>query len=320
MENRRSFFLNNDWLVLYLWQYSLNLNSMTEKEEMMLDKNEDLGMNNFFDNKSFFLRGTDHMGWGIKNRMSRIFNPKTGRTVMLAFDHGSVLDSIAGFDRLDLSVHPLIHIADSIMCTRGIVRTIVPPSTRKPVCLRFSAASTVLSELNNDVIFDIEDAIRLNASALGVTVVLGDKYEAKTIQNLVHAADSGYKYDIPVIGITSISKQDSDAAYYAMVARVCAENGANIVKTYYTEKNFSKIINKCPVSVIVAGGKKMPEQKFLEFCYRAIDEGAAGIDVGRNVFQALSPVAMIKAVSSIVHDNLLPEDAFQLYRELSNLS
>jgi putative autoinducer-2 (AI-2) aldolase len=293
---------------------------MTEQEEMMLDKNEDLSMNNIFDNKSFFLKGTDHMGWGIKNRMSRIFNPKTGRTVMLAFDHGSILDTTAGFDRLDLSIQPLIHIADSIMCTRGIVRTVLSPSTRKPVCLRFSAASTVLSELNNDTVLDIEDAIRLNASALGVTVALGDKYEAKTIRNLVVAADGGYKYDIPVIGITSINKQDSDAAYYAMVARVCAENGANIVKTYYTEKNFSRIINKCPVPIIVAGGKKMPEQKFLEFCYRAIAEGATGIDVGRNVFQASSPVAMIKAVSSIVHDSLLPEDAFQLYRELSNLS
>ncbi|MDR0742896.1 MAG: 3-hydroxy-5-phosphonooxypentane-2,4-dione thiolase [Tannerella sp.] len=293
---------------------------MTEKEEIMLDKNEDLGMNNFFDNKSFFLKGTDHVGWGLKNRMSRIFNPKTGRTVMLAFDHGSVLDSTAGFDQLNLSMPPLIHFADSIMCTRGIVRAVISPSTRKPVCLRFTAASTVLSELNNDTILDVEDAIRLNASALGVTVILGDKYEAQTIRNLVLAVDSGYKYDIPVMGITSISKQDCDAAYYAMVARVCAENGANMVKTYYTEKNFSKVVNKCPVPVIVAGGKKMPEQKFLEFCYRAIDQGAAGINVGRNVFQASSPVAMIKAISSIVHDNLLPEDAFQLYRELSNLS
>jgi putative autoinducer-2 (AI-2) aldolase len=293
---------------------------MTEKEEMMLDKNEDLGMDNFFDNKSFFLKGTDNMGWGIKNRMSRIFNPKTGHTVMLAFDHGSVLDSTTGIDQLDLTMPPLIRFADSIMCTRGIVRSVISPSTRKPVCLRFTAASTVLSELNNDTILDIEDAIRLNASALGVTVILGDKYEAQTIRNLVLAVDSGCKYDIPVMGITSISKQDSDAAYYATVARVCAENGANMVKTYYTEKNFSKVVNKCPVPVIVAGGKKMPGQKFLEFCYRAMDEGAAGITVGRNVFQASSPIAMIKAVSSIVHDNLLPEDAFQLYRELSNLS
>ncbi|MDR1380471.1 MAG: 3-hydroxy-5-phosphonooxypentane-2,4-dione thiolase [Tannerella sp.] len=285
---------------------------------MMSDGSEDLIRNDVFDNKSFFLKGSDNMGWGIKNRMSRIFNPKTGHTVMLAFDHGSIMESITGLDRLDLSIQPLIHFADSIMCTRGAVRSVVPPCSHKPVCLRFSAASTVLSELNDDCVIDIIDAIRLNASALGVTVALGDKHEAKTIRNLVFAADNGYKYDIPIIGITSISKQDSDANYYAMVARVCAENGANIVKTYYTEKNFRKIVHKCPVPVIVAGGKKMPEQKALEFCYRAIDEGAAGIDVGRNVFQSPSPIAMIKAISSIVHDGLLPEDAYQLYRELSS--
>jgi putative autoinducer-2 (AI-2) aldolase len=295
-------------------------NNMTEKEEMTLDKNEDLGVDDIFDNKSFFLKGSDNMGWGIKNRMSRIFNPKTGRTVMLAFDHGSIMESIAGLDRLDLSIQPLIHFADSIMCTRGVVRSVVSPCIRKPVCLRFSAASTVLSELNDDCVIDIEDAIRINASAVAVTVVLGDKHEAKTIRNLVFAADCGYKYEIPVVGITSINKQDSDANYLAMVARVCAENGANIVKTYYTEKNFSRIVNKCPVPVIVGGGKKMPEQKSLEFCYQAINEGAAGIDVGRNVFQSSSPVAMIKAISSIVHDNLLPEDAYQLYCELSNMS
>jgi putative autoinducer-2 (AI-2) aldolase len=298
---------------------TLNSNNMTENEEMMLDRNEDLIRNDVLANKSFFLKGSDNMGWGIKNRMSRIFNPKTGRTVMLAFDHGSVMESTAGLDRLDLSIQPLIHFADSLMCTRGAVRSVVPPCSRKPVCLRFSAASTVLSELNDDCIIDIVDAIRLNASALGVTVALGDKHEAKTIRNLVFTVDNGYKYDIPVIGITSISKQDSDANYYAMVARVCAENGANIVKTYYTEKNFRKVVHKCPVPVIVAGGKKMPEQKALEFCYHAIDEGAAGIDVGRNVFQSSSPVAMIKAISSIVHDNLSPEEAYQLYRELSSL-
>jgi putative autoinducer-2 (AI-2) aldolase len=301
----------------FFYAKTINLTIMTENEEMMLDRNVDLNPTNLFDNRSFFLKGSENMSWGIKNRMSRIFNPKTGRTVMLAFDHGSILDSTAGLDRLDLSVQPLIHFADSIMCTRGAVRSVVPPTSRKPVCLRFSAASTVLSELNDDSIIDIVDAIRLNASALGVTVVLGDKYEAKTIRNLVFAADNGYKYDIPVIGITSISRQNSDAGYYAMVARVCAENGANIVKTYYTEKNFREVVNKCPVPVIVAGGRKMQEQKALEFCYRAIHEGAAGIDVGRNVFQSSSPIAMIKAISAIVHDNLLPEDAYQLYCELS---
>lgn len=304
---------------IYLSHSTLKSDIMTENEEMILDKNDDLIINDYFDDQSFFLKGTDNVGWGIKNRMSRIFNPKTGRTVMLAFDHGSVMESTIGLDRLDTSVLPLIHFADSLMCTRGTVRSVIPPITRKPVCLRFSAGSTELSELNNDCVISIEDAIRLNASALGVTVALGDKYEAKMIGNLAAAVDAGCKYDIPVMAVTSISKQGRDAAYYAMVARVCAENGASIIKTYYTEKNFSRIVGKCPVPIIVAGGEKMPEQKSLDFCYRAINEGAAGIDVGRNVFQSSSPVAMIKALSAIVHDNLIPEDAYQLFKELSNL-
>ena len=291
---------------------------MTENEEMMLDNSDDLIMNDFVDSQSFFLKGSDNMGWGIKNRMSRIFNPKTGRTVMLAFDHGAIMESTAGLDRLDTSVLPLIHYADSLMCTRGAVRSVVPPISRKPICLRYSAGSTELTGLNNDCVINIEDAIRINASALGVTVALGSEYESKTIENLVSAVDNGYKYDIPVIAVMSISKQERDASYYAMAARVCAENGANIVKTYYTEKNFSKIVNNCSVPVIVAGGKKVPERKSLEFCYRAISEGAAGIDVGRNVFQSSSPVAMIKAISAIVHDGLFPEDAYQLFQELEN--
>lgn len=237
---------------------------------------------------------------------------------MLAFDHGAVMASTNGLDRLDAAVLPLIYFADSLMCTRGAVRTIVPPATRKPVCLHYSAGTTDLSELNNEGMMQIEDAIRLNASALAVTVALGEKYEAKMIQNLMAAVDEGFRYDIPVMAVTSITRQGSDAAYYATVARVCAEHGASIVKVYYTEKNFSKIITKCPVPVIVAGGAKMPEQKALDFCYRAINDGAAGIDVGRNVFQSSSPVAMIKAISAIVHDNLIPEDAYQLYRELSS--
>lgn len=290
---------------------------MTEKEEALVDKSDELMLNNYFDQYSFFMKGAQHAGWGVKNRLSRIFNSKTGRTVMLAFDHGAVMESTAGLDRLDAAVQPLVYFADALMCTRGAVRTIVPPETRKPICLRFSAGTTELSELNRDSLIDIDDAIRLNASAIAVTVALGEKHEAKTIENLAAVVDNGYKYDIPVMAVTSISKQDSDAAYYAMVARVCAENGASIVKTYYTEKNFNKIIAKCPVPVIVAGGAKMAEQKALDFCYRAVNDGAAGIDVGRNVFQSTSPVAMIKALSAIVHDNLIPTEAYQLFRELS---
>jgi putative autoinducer-2 (AI-2) aldolase len=293
---------------------------MTEDEDVLLDMNDDLYSNSLIDTGTPFLKGTENSAWGIKNRLSRIFNSKTDRTVMLAFDHGSIMDTDCGLDNIKSAVLPLIQFADSLVCTRGIVRTIVPPSTRKPICLRFSVGSTSLTEYNNDTIIDIEDALRLNASALAVNVSIGDKYEVKTLANLSKAADFGSKYDIPVMGVMSVSKQDKDSVYYSLAARVCAENGASIIKAYYVEKNFSKIINTCPVPVVVAGGKKVSEQKFFEICYHAIESGAAGIEVGRNVFQSSSPIAVLKAISAIVHDNLLPDDAFQLFKELSNNS
>jgi len=286
---------------------------MTEKEELMLDTSDSMTPTDY----SCFLKGMDNAGWGMKNRLSRIFNPKTGRTVMLAFDHGSIMATTTGIDSLSASIVPLIHFSDSIICTRGVVRSIVPVSSRKPVCLRFSAGSTELSELNNDSLIDITEALRLNASAIAVTVALGDKQEARMIANLSAAVDAGNKYDIPVMAVVPINHQERDAAYYAMFARVCAENGASIIKTYYTEKNFARVMNNCPVPVIVAGGKKMTEQKALETYCRAISEGAAGIDVGRNVFQSSSPVAMIRSISGIVHDSLFPDDAFRMFRELS---
>lgn len=265
----------------------------------------------------FFLKGLDHVDWGMKDRLARIFNAKSGRTVMLAFDHGYIMGPTSGLERMDLTIPPLIPYADCLMCTRGALRSIVPPASNKPVALRFSAGSTVLTELNDECLLDIEDAIRLNASALAVMAAIGSKFEALTLRNLVTTADWGAKYGIPTLGVTAVGKElTRDARYLSLACRVCAENGATFVKTYFCEPDFDKVTASCPVPMVIAGGKKLPEDKALEFAYKAIQQGAAGVDMGRNVFQSEDPVAMIQAVRGVVHDGLKPAEALDLFQTL----
>ena len=209
-------------------------------------------------------------------------------------------------------------IADCLMCTRGILRTTIPANSTKPICLRADTGTSILTDLNDNVPIDIEEAIRLNASALAVMVAIGDEaHEARTVANLSRIVDWANRYDIPVLGVTSIGKQVArDARYFGLASRICAENGANIVKTFYCE-GFEKVVAACPVPVVIAGGKKLPEKEALEICYNAINDGAAGVDMGRNVFQSSSPVAMIQAVHAVVHQGLTPKEGFEMFRELA---
>ena len=268
-------------------------------------------------NEAFFLKGNENQGWGVKNRLSRIFNPKTGHTVMLAFDHGFIMGPTSGLERIDLTINPLVEYADCLMCTRGVLRSVVPPTTSKPVCLRTDGGTTILTELNLNRVYDVEDVIRLNVSAMAVMVACGDKAsEQITTHNLVHTVDMGAKYGIPVLGVTAVGKDMArDARYFGLATRVCAENGASFVKTYYTEEGFETVVAQCPVPIVIAGGKKLPEEKALELAYKAIQAGAAGVDMGRNVFQSAKPLAMMKAISAVVHQGLSAQDAFQLYND-----
>ena len=267
--------------------------------------------------EQFFLKGNENQGWGMKNRLARIFNPKTGHTVMLACDHGFIMGPTSGLERVDLTINPLIEYADCLMCTRGILRSVIPPSMSKPVCLRSDGGTTILTDLNLNRVYDVEDVIRLNVSAMAVMVACGDKAsEQITTHNLVHTVDMGAKYGIPVLGVTAVGKDMArDARYFRLATRVCAENGASFVKTYYTEEGFETVVAQCPVPIVIAGGKKLPEEKALELAYRAIQAGAAGVDMGRNVFQSEKPLAMMKAISAVVHQGLNAKDAFQLYND-----
>lgn len=268
--------------------------------------------------EGFFLKGSNSLEWGMKDRLARIFSPVSGRTVMLAFDHGYIMGPTSGLERMDLTIVPLIEYADCIMCTRGALRTLVPPTAGKPVSLRYSAGSTVLTELNDECVMDIEEAVRLNASLLAVMVAVGDKFEAITIRNLTRAVDMGTRYGIPTLGVTAVGKDMArDARYLAMASRVCAENGAHVVKTYFCE-NFEQVASTCPVPIVLAGGKKLPELEALTMAHQAVDQGASGVDMGRNIFQAGDPIAMIQAVRAVVHDREKPEKAYELYNTLKN--
>jgi putative autoinducer-2 (AI-2) aldolase len=267
--------------------------------------------------QSFHVKGATNLSWGAKDRLTRIFNPQTARTVMLAFDHGFIMGPTSGVERIDLNILPLVEYADCLMCTRGVLQAVIPPTSNKAVCLRADAGTTILTELNDNVLMDIEDAIRLNVSAIALMLSIGDSaFEAKTIANLFKAADLGNRFGIPVMGVTAVGKDMArDARYFGLAARVCAENGANIVKTYYCE-DFAKVVAACPVPIVIAGGKKLPEKEALELCYNAINEGAAGVDMGRNVFQSDCPTAMIQAVHAVVHQGLKPDKAYQLFMDI----
>jgi 3-hydroxy-5-phosphonooxypentane-2,4-dione thiolase len=268
-------------------------------------------------NYSFHIKGSANLSWGAKDRLTRIFNRETGKTVMLAFDHGFIMGPTSGLERIDLTIAPLMEHADCLMCARGILQSSVPANINKPVCLRSDAGTTILTELNDNVLISVEDAIRLNASAMAIMLAIGDPVmEARTIANLSRMADLGAKFGIPVMGVTAVGKDMvRDSRYFGLASRVCAENGANIVKTYYCE-GFENVVAACPVPIVIAGGKKLPEKEALELCYMAVNDGAAGVDMGRNVFQSEDPVAMISAVRSVVHENYSVDKAYELFREL----
>ncbi len=268
-------------------------------------------------NQLFFLKGNENRDWGVKNRLARIFNPKSGHTVMLACDHGFIMGPTSGLERVDLTINPLIEYADCLMCTRGILRSVIPPTMSKPVCLRSDGGTTILTDLNLNRVYDVEDVVRVNASAMAVMVACGDKMsEQITTHNLVHTVDMGEKLGIPVLGVTAVGKDMArDARYFGLATRVCAENGASFVKTYYTETGFEKVVAQCPVPIVIAGGKKLPELDALTLAYKAIQAGACGVDMGRNVFQSAKPLAMMKAIAGVVHNGLTAKEAFQLYND-----
>ena len=279
----------------------------------------------FFENipvktPGFFLKGSGSLGWGMKNRLARIFNPETGRTIMLAVDHGYFQGPTTGLERIDLNIVPLVPDADALMLTRGILLTTIPPACSRPIVMRASGGPSILKELSNEEIaLDIEDAIRMNVSALAIQVFIGGEFETRSVHNMTRLVDMGNRYGIPVMAVTAVGKDMvRDAKYFRLACRICAELGAHIVKTYYVPQEFDTITASCPVPIVMAGGKKLPELEALTMAYNAVQEGAAGVDMGRNIFQSDAPTAMMKAVREVVHKNLIPADALKLYQKIKS--
>lgn len=276
----------------------------------------------FANNKPFYVKGANNLDWGMKKHLSNIFDEASGNTVMFAFDHGYFMGSAAGLERLDLVVPKLLPNIDVLMGTRGAIRTCVPASGRKGIALRTTSGSSMLDEdLSHEVLaVDIEDVIRMNADCMAIQTFIGAEGQLSSLDNLSKAVNAGLRYSIPTMGVIAVGKQmERTDRFFKLATRIVAELGANIIKTYYCE-NFEEVVSACPVPIVVAGGKKLPEQEALELAYRSISQGARGVDMGRNIFQSEHPVEMSGAVRKIVHEGFTGREAWEFYQDMIHKS
>lgn len=271
----------------------------------------------FANQKGFYLKGINGLDWGMKKHMSNIFNPQSGNTVMFAFDHGYFMGSTAGLERLDLLLPQLAPYVDCFMGTRGALRSCVPPEIVKSVALRTTSGSSMLQDdLSHEVLaVDIEDAIRMNADCMAIQVFIGADGQLSSLDNLNRAINAGMRYSIPTMGVCAVGKDMARTdRFFKLATRIIAEMGVQMVKTYDCE-NFEEVVAACPVPIVVAGGKKLPEPDALHLAYDVIRKGAHGVDMGRNIFQSTHPVAMAQAVSMIVHKGATDKEALEFYQD-----
>jgi putative autoinducer-2 (AI-2) aldolase len=260
------------------------------------------------------------MDWGMRNRLSRIIRPGTGRSLVLPIDHGYFMGPTRRLEDPWRTVEPLLPYSDALMLTRGILRTSIDPNVDTPVILRVSGGSSILKEdLSNETITtSIEEAVRLNASALSLSIFVGAPHEHESLKNLARLVDEAEGYGIPVLAVTAVGKEldKRDARYLALCCRIAAELGARFVKTYYCD-GFEKVVEGCPVPVLIAGGPKMDtELDALRTTHDAIQGGAVGVVMGRNIWQSDHAVPMIRAIRAVIHEGASPEEAHGLLQEL----
>ncbi|GHS97390.1 3-hydroxy-5-phosphonooxypentane-2,4-dione thiolase [Synergistales bacterium] len=269
----------------------------------------------------FFVKGADGCDWGMKNRLAGMFNSKSGNTVMLAFDHGYIMGPTSGLERLDIAIPPLIPHVDVLMSTRGAFRTCVSATANKPICLRANYDASVLFDdmsAGGGIACDIRNAVRMNASCLAVQTFIGSPGEKNSLEILARTVDAGTDYGIPTMGVVAVGKQmERTEQFFLLATRILAENGAQVVKSYYCD-GFEHVTSACPVPIVIAGGKKLHEAEALTMAWRAIDSGAKGVDMGRNIFQAQDPVAMARAVGKVVHEGFTAPEAYEYYKDILN--
>ncbi len=259
----------------------------------------------------------------MKNRLSRIIKPETGKTVMLAVDHGYFMGPTHKLEEPRKTIEPLLAYSDAIMCTRGVVRTSIDPRSSVPVVLRVSGGASIIGEslTNEDVTTSIKDAVRLNVAAMAISIFVGSSHEHQTLTNLGKLVNEGEEHGIPVLAVTAVGKEleKRDARYLALSCRIAAELGAHFVKTYYCE-DFGKVVKGCPVPLVVAGGPKLEtELDAFQLAYDAIADGAVGVDMGRNIWQSEHPIAMIKSIREVVHGEATVREAQEVYAKSKNV-
>ena len=291
---------------------------MADVEGVKVEKNYHLDKP-FAVNGNFHVKGAANLDWGMKKHLSNIFSPKSGNTVMFAFDHGYFMGSVSGLERLDLLIPRLVDHIDVLMATRGALRTCVKPNFRKGIALRVSAGSSMLNDdLSHELVsVDIEDSIRMNADCLAVQTFIGADGQLSSLDNLSKVINAGARYSIPTLGVIAVGKNmERTPQYFKLATRIVAELGAHIIKTYYCD-NFDEIVAACPVPIVVAGGKKLSEKDALTMAWQSMQGGARGLDMGRNIFQSHHPIAMADAIGKIVHHKFTDKEAWEFYCEKS---
>ncbi len=257
------------------------------------------------------------MEWGMKNRLSQVI-ASDGHCLFMPIDHGYFQGPTTKLERPGETLSPLLPYCDAVFCTRGVLRSAINPSNTKPIILRVSGGTSMVGKdlANECLTTSIEEIIRLNASAVGISVFIGSDYEHQTLLNLAELVNECEDYGIPVMAVTAVGKEleKRDARYLALCCRITAELGARIVKTYWCE-NFEKVVNGCPVPVVIAGGPKVPDKEVLEFVYDGMQKGAIGVNLGRNIWQNEHPIAMVKAIRAIIHENATAGEAYEMYNE-----
>jgi len=262
------------------------------------------------------------MDWGMKNRINRIFKAEDGRTLMLAVDHGYFMGPVSRLEEPGRTIGPLLESIDSLMITRGILRNCIDPKYNIPVVLRVSGGNSILKEDLSDegITVSMRDVLRLGACAIAISIYVGTEHEHQTLTNLTKLVDEGEDYGIPVLAVTAVGKEleKRDAHYLSLSCRIAAELGARMVKTYYCE-NFHKVVESCPVPIVIAGGPKLrDEMDVFTMAYNALAAGARGVDMGRNIWQSRWPRAMVTAIRDIVHNNTPAQEAFEEFKRLQN--
>lgn len=287
---------------------------MADLEGLKVAKNYHLDTP-FANNESFYVKGANNLDWGMKKHLSNIFNKKSGKTVMFAFDHGYFMGSTSGLERLDLMIPQLLPNVDVLMGTRGALRSCVPADCGKGIALRTTSGSSMLNDdLSHEVIaVDIDDCIRMQADCMAIQTFIGADGQLSSLDNLSKAINLGIRYSIPTMGVVAVGKQmERTDSFFKLATRIVAELGANIIKSYYCD-NFEEVVAACPVPIVVAGGKKLAENEALTLAYKAISGGAAGLDMGRNIFQSNHPVEMSEAIAKIVHEGFTDKQALEFY-------